>query len=371
MGQLNFKDQDSNFEEIMLKENRFKLALKNSSIVIAYVDTDLRYRWIYNPHSDYKASQTIGKTDEELNDCKGSEKMMELKRKVINNEKSLNKIIKFELSDGERFYNINCEPFYNNDGEIIGVTTASMDITEYEIMKRRMLRSERFSVVGKLASGVAHEFNNILAVIMGHVQLFLNKNKNNISNEEYKNFELIIDKCKRAKEITYSLFKIASPLEAKKETHDLEKIIDEVFGFFKKDFIQYNIEIVRKYRLNINIKIDMSQMKYIIMNLISNSIHAIIPQKKGKIIIYTYKNEKNIVIIFADTGTGIEEEITNKIFDPFFTTKGGYSKENVIEGTGLGLSVVYKYIQNHDGNIEVKSVKGKGTTMIIKIPFIK
>lgn len=369
----NEKINNSFYHEFEVDENYFSIALKNSSIIVALVDRDLCYRWIYNPHPDFKAFQVIGKRDDEINECKGSEKLMELKKKVIETGKSGSEIISFDLKAGRRFYNVTAEPFYNEDGAVIGATTASMDITEYEKMKRQLIKYEKFSVIEKLAAGVAHEFNNILAVIMGNIQLMIKRNQRNkimIKDKDLARLELIIDNCERAKEITYNLLKIADPKPVCRKYCDVTKTIDEIISLFRKDFIHNNIEVIRKYRLYKMIKVDEDQLKHVFMNLISNSIHAIIPKERGKIIIYVYEIGDNIVIIFSDTGIGMDKEIQKNIFEPFFTTKGGYSKGKIIDGTGLGLSISYKYIKNHKGTIEVKSSKDKGTVMVIRLPKV-
>ncbi|MFW6025442.1 MAG: two-component system sensor histidine kinase NtrB [Candidatus Woesearchaeota archaeon] len=371
MGQSNQEKSKGDFTELIADENKFTLALKNSTIVVACVDKNLRYRWIYNPHSDFDAIETIGKRDDELNDCQGSRELMDLKRETINKEKSFNKVISFELSDGEIIYNFNSEPLYNDDGELIGATTVSMDITEYELLKKRIVKLEKFSAIDKLVSGVAHEFNNLLAVIMGNVQLFLRKNKDKISKVDYNRFEIVIDKCLCAKKITYNLMKLSTTESIRKEDIKLSVLLNEVVTLFRKDLIQYNIKIKKELEINNLDNINIIQMKTIFMNLISNSIHAIIPKKRGVIKIKSYLKKDKLVITFSDNGIGIKEEIIDKIFDPFFTTKGGYSQKEFIEGTGLGLAIVYKYIKNHNGEIKVKSKLKQGTKIIIELPLKK
>jgi signal transduction histidine kinase len=106
---------------------------------------------------------------------------------------------------------------------------------------------------------------------------------------------------------------------------------------------------------------DPAQIGQVVMNLLLNAIHSITPP--GKIEVVTRRAESSVEIVFKDTGAGIPEENIHKIFDPFFTTK------DATKGTGLGLAVSYGIIKKHDGEIEVASVAGKGTTFIVRLPI--
>jgi CheY-like chemotaxis protein len=108
------------------------------------------------------------------------------------------------------------------------------------------------------------------------------------------------------------------------------------------------------------------------LNLILNARHAIKPKGKGEIFIKMYDQNDEVVVIFSDNGIGISDEIKNKIFTPFFSTKGAYSKDNLgLKGSGLGLSVSYKIIQQHDGKISFESFADKGTSFKIILPAVR
>ena len=113
-------------------------------------------------------------------------------------------------------------------------------------------------------------------------------------------------------------------------------------------------------------------MEQVFVNLFINARHAIQSKKKGEISIIDKKVGDYVQIRFSDTGTGMDEETRKRIFEPFFTTKGAYAKDGLnLKGSGLGLSVTYTIIQQHNGTIEVESKKGRGTTFIINLPIVK
>lgn len=115
----------------------------------------------------------------------------------------------------------------------------------------------------------------------------------------------------------------------------------------------------------IALPLDKEQMERVLLNLISNAIHAIRDSGKGdKIILKAYKENNRLIIEVSDNGPGIPQQIIDRIFEPFFTTKG-FGK-----GTGLGLSICYNIIKAHGGDIRVKSIKAEGTTFVIELPVV-
>ncbi len=109
----------------------FKVAMKNSDIVIAHCDLELRYTWLFNPHPDFDTTASLGKRDDELATNQGVSDLMALKQEVIDKGNKIKRKICFPLSDGEHCYFVFAEPLLNEDAEIIGAVTASMDVTDF------------------------------------------------------------------------------------------------------------------------------------------------------------------------------------------------------------------------------------------------
>ena len=125
-------------EKIKESENRFQSALKNSPIILAHTDKKLHYKWICNPHSDFKDKQIIGKRDDELDSSNGAKELLKLKRRVLKSKKGERKEITFEFSNAKVVYDITAEPLKNSSGEIIGVNTVALDITKRKIAQEQI-----------------------------------------------------------------------------------------------------------------------------------------------------------------------------------------------------------------------------------------
>jgi len=110
-------------------EERFRVAMKNSAIIVAHIDKELRYTWIYNTHPDFAPAAVVGKRDEEISDNEGTRQLQQLKKQVIDTGLGARKEIAFPFSDGTRFYDITVEPLRDEQGNVIGATTAALDIT--------------------------------------------------------------------------------------------------------------------------------------------------------------------------------------------------------------------------------------------------
>jgi len=249
------------------------------------------------------------------------------------------------------------------------------DITERKEMEEKFIQTEKFRALGELAGGVAHDFNNILAAILGRVQL-LSKSLGNLPTRQWKE----------------SMLNLRHGLEIiEKATLDGEKILHRLQGFYRvrrddKNFshidlnevVNHVLEFTRvkwkdgaelkgiKYKIQKRlspipcIKGCSTELREVMVNLINNALDAM--PKGGELRIETLREDNYVKIILQDNGIGIPKSIKNKVFDPFFTTKGQQS-------SGLGLSVSYGIIKRHRGEIIIDSVKAKGTIFTIKIPL--
>jgi len=244
------------------------------------------------------------------------------------------------------------------------------DITERIQLQQQLIQSEKLSAVGQLAAGIAHEFNNILAISQVNTQLLELTEKNNISLESLELLKNINNAIKRGAAVVSNMMDFAKPKEPKKELSKIENIIEDVLNLQKQQLILDNIEIDRNYEHSEKINIDSGQFQQVFLNMIINARHAILPKGKGKIAISVKNFDKKMVIKISDNGIGIDNENLKNIFTPFFTTKGAHAQNNYgIKGTGLGLAVSYTIIKNHNGTISIESEKDKGATFIIEIPI--
>jgi len=266
-------------------------------------------------------------------------------------------------------------------GKTIGVFIIARDITERKkaeedrkILEEQLFQAQKMESIGRLAGGIAHDFSNILAVILGYADLLKIK-FDDITTSEGQAVDKILKNARRSKELIGQLLGFARRGRYNPMPLAINTLIKDTVEVSEKIF-EKKIEV--KYELDNDIKIikgDRNQLDQVLTNLIINAKDAM-PQG-GELIIKTenvhldeeytqkypdLKPGKYVKISVTDTGIGMPKNVTDRIFEPFFTTKGSG------EGTGLGLATVYGIIKNHQGHITVDSESGKGTTFTIYLP---
>jgi len=230
-----------------------------------------------------------------------------------------------------------------------------------EIIRQQQLliQSEKLASLGKLSAGVAHELNSPLTGILSFAHFIKDTAQDNPQIQ--CDIEVVIRETERCKKIIKSLLDFARQSQPEKKKEDLLAILSKTISLIEnhKDF--KNIKIIKDFPESLPlIMLDRDQIQQVFMNLLVNAQEAMPKGGSIYITVNLTQDKKYIQVLFSDTGIGISEENLNRIFDPFFTTKE--------KGTGLGLSIVLGIVENHGGELEVKSRIGEGTTFIIKLP---
>ena len=270
----------------------------------------------------------------------------------------------------------NARVLKNETGEIVYYEGTMHDVTERKTLEEQLRQSQKMEAVGRLAGGVAHDFNNALGVIMGYGELLdLNLPAD---SPLHKNAKEIIKAGQRAASLTRQLLAFSRKqtirpvvLDLNSVVIDTEKMLQRLIG---EDI---DLTIVRESKLK-NVKADRGQIAQILMNLAVNARDAM--PGGGKLLIETANAELTeadarqdhsiqpgefVLLCVTDTGCGIDPETLAHIFEPFFTTKA----EGM--GTGLGLSMVYGIVKQSNGHILVDSEVGKGATFRIYLPQVQ
>ncbi|WP_343310426.1 PAS domain-containing protein [Bacillus atrophaeus] len=229
------------------------------------------------------------------------------------------------------------------------------DISERKQTEELMLKSEKLSIAGQLAAGIAHEIRNPLTAIKGFLQLMKPTME---GNDHY--FDIVFSELSRIELILSELLMLAKPQQhAYKEHLNLKKLISEVTALLETQANLNGIFIKTAFqRESIFINGDQNQLKQVFINLIKNAVESM--PDGGTVEIDTTEDEHSVHVTIKDEGEGIPEKVLKRIGEPFLTTKE--------KGTGLGLMVTFNIIENHQGTIQVDSKPEKGTAFKISFP---
>jgi signal transduction histidine kinase len=232
-----------------------------------------------------------------------------------------------------------------------------LDITERQTSEQLLIRSEKLSVVGQLAAGVAHEIRNPLTALKGFTQLLYQTS--NSPNQRY--YEIMLAELERINYIVGEFMLLSKPHQWQQlSSHDLRKVLDFIIPIIESQAIIHNVELQVEPGPELPpVRCDANQIKQVFVNLMKNSIEAM-PQG-GKITIrFDLDVKDQVIVTIEDTGSGIPEEILKRLGEPFFSTKES--------GTGLGLMVCYKIIQSHGGALTIGNRPDNGTIVRISMP---
>jgi two-component system NtrC family sensor kinase len=249
--------------------------------------------------------------------------------------------------------------------DVLGAVTLVNDLTEKKKMDDYLSRVEKFAALGRIVSGIAHEVRNPLASIYTTVQNLENElSEHNSARDDLQNIMQEID---RVEKLIRQILNLAKPVPLQIETVDINDLLLATMPLIEKEAKKKGIVLKSQLTGDIEyIEADPNRLRQVILNLLINAIESI--TTKGRITISTEmvveadSQKKWVLMKCKDNGIGISPDIIDNIFDPFFTTK------NV--GTGLGLAVSHKIIQDHDGMIEVESQKNSGSTFSVKLPIL-
>jgi len=279
----------------------------------------------------------------------------------------------------------------NHAGEIVAIVYIIHDITEKDMLQKRLLQTAKLASIGELAAGVAHEINNPLGFVTSNCNTLsgylessmkywaelekLSRESNTASDaieQLRKDYDVeyieedaksllgeTLEGLERVSKIVVDLKSFARVDKQESEKASVNKLLEDALNLVRNE-TKYKLEIEKNLTELPEIDCYPSQLVQVFTNLFINASHA--TEEKGTLSITTSQRGKHVVIKVSDTGKGIPENILPRIFDPFFTTK------EPGKGTGMGLSISYGIIEKHGGSITAESKVGKGTTFTISLP---
>ncbi len=263
----------------------------------------------------------------------------------------------------DRFLEIRAMPRFDENDEIIGLIHVIRDITEKRQVEEALQRTEQLKLVGEWAAELAHEIKNPLAGIKGSVEVLLREP--NIAEEDRALIEKAVDEIRRIELLIKSLLNFAKPPQLQLLRTDINELLDKTISFsLKHPTLDTNaatpIKIVKAFDQDLpEMMADPMQLQQVFLNLMFNAIEAM-PAGGALAVKTSYDSGMNSInIAIADTGQGIEQSMLDRIFEPFFTTKR--------KGSGLGLAVTRRLVEQHGGDIYVESTPDKGTVFNISL----
>lgn len=235
------------------------------------------------------------------------------------------------------------------------------DLTDVLDLEEKLRRQEKLAGFDRLAAGVAHEIRNPIASISGAAQLLGSANER---EEREHLLSLIVRETERVDRLVAQLLKFSRPPKTARGEIDLSILINECVESLRarQDFQVVNAELVVQIESRLKVNGNRDELAEVVTNLLTNAFQALlsVTNEKKAILVSAKRVDDAVEVIVSDSGPGIPKEYRSRVFDPFFTTKA--------TGTGLGLAQVHRIIQNHDGQVDIESEVGKGTSLKIRLP---
>ncbi|MBW1995680.1 MAG: hypothetical protein JRI77_14745, partial [Deltaproteobacteria bacterium] len=257
---------------------------------------------------------------------------------------------------------ISVSPIQEEDGTCREAVLIVRDLREIKKLEEKVRRSEKLAAVGQLAAGLAHEIRNPLSSIRGFAQFFRHALRDRPKEREYA--EIMIKEMDRINRVVTDLLSFANPKAAELKPTHVADLVNHVVRLAEADAKSKNITIQSQVDPGVGeVNLDAYQITQALLNLLLNSLKFV--DSNGRVDLKAFQTEEGSRLVFQieDNGPGIAQENMDKIFDPFFTTQE--------TGTGLGLTIVHKIVENHRGDIDVDSPppgKTSGCRVTIRIP---
>ncbi len=262
--------------------------------------------------------------------------------------------------------NLSAAILYGPSGGELASVGIFVDLKERLEMERnlrevqeKLLQSEKLAAMGKLTSQIAHELNNPLYGIMNTLELL--KGEIPLESKRRRILEMALSETERLTELLRKMLSFSRPDEEEKQPTSLNTILDEILLLVEKQLQENGIRVSVSFQKDLPlVNASRNQLRQVFLNLIANARDAM--ADGGTLTVTTSSTRHQVHVEVRDSGVGIREENLGRIFDAFFTTK------DTVKDVGLGLSVCYGFVEEHGGDIRVRSRHGEGTTFVVQLP---
>jgi two-component system, cell cycle sensor histidine kinase and response regulator CckA len=369
--------------DLYRREQEFRTLAENAPDIIARFDHDFRHLYVnraVEAATGLSAQDFLGKTNREMGMPEMQVEQWEhVLQQVFRTGEQMSFDFEFPTSNGLRYYQSRCVPEFRIDGTVESVLGITRDVTEQKQLEAQFLRAQRLESLGTLASGIAHDLNNILTPILAIAQL-LPRHFPELAEPSQRLLTILEDNAKRGAALVQQILTFArgwdgdrdlAPLEVRGVFEELAQIIQSTFPKsieMIRDVPQADLWLV---------SVDSTQLHQVLLNLCVNARDAMPSGGKLRLRAENFRIDQAfaqlhlgskigpyVLITISDTGVGIAPDIQERIFEPFFTTK------SLGKGTGLGLSTVLGIVKSCGGFVEVASQPGNGSQFKVYLPAI-
>jgi two-component system, sporulation sensor kinase C len=353
-------------ERVKLLNEEMQHVLQSIDEVVFHTNAKGEFQFINQSWEDftgYSVKESLHKNALHFISLNERHEILRLVRQSVSMKREKTRMdFSYQKRDGQyRWGEVNIKLNYNENGDLLGTVGTISDITErvhneeelMEMNETLAIESQKLSVAGQLAAGIAHEVRNPLTSINGFLQLLRDD-----ANEKTKEYlGIVFSEIKRIELVLSELLILAKPQSVTYKRINIIETLEQVSKLLNTNAILYNIEIETNFHeRELYIRGDENQLKQVFINLIKNAIESM--PHGGTITIDADINSHNKVqLIFKDEGVGMKKETLDKLGEPFFTTK--------TKGTGLGLTICLRILRDHGADIRVQSELGEGTTFHI------
>jgi two-component system sensor histidine kinase HydH len=268
----------------------------------------------------------------------------------------------------KRTLQLNSLPVVESEGAPAGAMLLIQDLSQVKSLEEELRRSERMAALGKMAAGVAHELRNPLSSIKGLAILLKSRFQEVTSvtperprplNNDLETADILVQEVERLNRSIGELLDYARPQKLIKEDVRPEEVVQKAVSLIRMDTESVGVRVAMEMTDNLPlVRADQDKLIQVFLNLFLNSIQAM--EQGGLLDIHVTAQDGNVLFTLKDTGCGVSKEDLPRIFDPYFTTKP--------EGTGLGLAMSLKIIEEHGGTISFQSEEGVGTIVVVSLP---
>jgi two-component system, NtrC family, sensor histidine kinase PilS len=246
---------------------------------------------------------------------------------------------------------------WSGEGERLGLITACEDLSAIRAMESRMRQADRLATVGRMAANIAHEIRNPLASLTGAIEVLTSPHTAEDARDRLS--QIVARESERLNHIIKNFLEYARPAPLSIATFDVAAAAEEVLLLLEHRASPGSLKVIREFAPSVTWPVDAQQFRQILWNLCLNAVEAM--PEGGELRVAVAARGDTLEVTVSDTGEGIAANDIAHVFEPFFSTKS--------EGTGLGLALVHRVVQEHGGDIDVRSSPGLGTTFTLTLPF--